>query len=65
MERPDSVQEDTQTYSRRNVLRKAAYTAPVVIAIAAAPKVALGHSGPGRGRGGKKKGRGGPGRGRR
>ncbi len=34
--------------SRRSVLRKAAYTAPAVFAIAAAPKVALGKSGGGK-----------------
>ena len=34
-----------QGYSRRSVIRKAAYVAPVVFAIAAAPNVALGSSG--------------------
>jgi len=33
-------------HSRRSVIRKAAYVAPVVFAIAAAPNVALGSSGP-------------------
>ncbi len=32
--------------SRRGLLKKAAYTAPAVFAIAAAPRTALGHSGP-------------------
>ena len=32
-------------HSRRSVIRKAAYVAPVVFAIAAAPNVALGSSG--------------------
>jgi len=35
-----------QGHSRRSVIRKAAYVAPVVFAIAAAPNVALGSSGP-------------------
>ncbi len=33
-------------HSRRSVIRKAAYSTPVVFAIAAAPNVALGSSGP-------------------
>lgn len=32
--------------TRRRLVRKAAYTAPVVFAIAAAPQAALGKSGP-------------------
>ena len=50
--------------SRRRLLRKAAYTAPAVFAIAAAPRTALGSSGPrgrdhnGRGPGKPKKERG-------
>ena len=36
---------DKQEVSRRRFIRKAAYTAPVVFAIAAAPNVALGKSG--------------------
>jgi hypothetical protein len=34
-----------QEVSRRRFIRKAAYTAPVVFAVAAAPKSALGKSG--------------------
>jgi predicted nicotinamide N-methyase len=63
MEMPEQVQREPRTYSRRRVLRKAAYTAPAVVAIAAAPKVALGHSGPGCRH--KKNSRGGGGKGRR
>lgn len=40
-------QTDHQGHSRRSVIRKAAYSAPVVFAIAAAPNVALGASGNG------------------
>jgi hypothetical protein len=56
LEKSEQVQNEPPC-SRRRVLRKAAYTAPAVIAIAAAPKVALGHSGPGScwGHGRKKK----------
>lgn len=74
MEMPDQTQEAQQGITRRSVLRKAAYTAPAVIAIAAAPQVALGSSGghgggwgggkPKKGRGGGR-GRGGRGRGGR
>lgn len=44
----DLTQLDKTEVSRRSVLRKAAYTAPAVFAIAAAPKVALGKSGGGK-----------------
>ena len=37
---------DQEGMTRRTVIRKAAYAAPVVFAIAAAPDVALGSSGP-------------------
>jgi len=45
MEETTYTQTDQQGQSRRSLIRKAAYSAPVVFAIAAAPKVALGASG--------------------
>ncbi len=47
MEETTYTQTDQQGQSRRSLIRKAAYSAPVVFAIAAAPKVALGASGNG------------------
>ncbi len=41
-------------HSRRSVIRKAAYSTPVVFAIAAAPNVALGASGPAKAKKAKK-----------
>ena len=46
MEPISTLLTDERVQSRRSVIRKAAYSAPVVFAIAAAPKVALGASGP-------------------
>jgi hypothetical protein len=48
MEATDQLHKVKRNPTRRHVIRKAAYSAPVVFAIAAAPKVALGASGPGR-----------------
>jgi hypothetical protein len=45
MEAITNTQADIRSHSRRRIIRKAAYSAPVVFAIAAAPKVALGTSG--------------------
>lgn len=45
--------------TRRRLLKKAAYTAPAVFAIAAAPRTALGYSGP-RGRNNHGRGHGKP-----
>jgi hypothetical protein len=47
MEAPDQSPNVTRNHTRRQVIRKAAYSAPVVFAIAAAPNVALGASGGG------------------
>lgn len=64
MELTEMTLPDESGISRRRVLRKAAYTAPVVFAIAAAPEVALGRSGGGKGGGGGGKGGGGGGGGK-
>ncbi len=67
MNQPVTDQRIDQGLTRRTVLRRAAYTAPAVIAIAAAPNAALAGSGPkkfpGKGKGkakgkGKSKGKG-------
>lgn len=42
---PASEMQSTEV-SRRKLIRKAAYTAPAVVVIAAAPNTALGSSGP-------------------
>ncbi len=47
MEATDQLHKVKRNPTRRHVIRKAAYSAPVVFAIAAAPKVALGASGNG------------------
>ncbi len=44
-EATDQSHQVKPSHTRRDVIRKAAYTAPVVFAIAAAPNVALGASG--------------------
>ncbi len=46
MDKHDTAQHGDPGITRRVVLRRAAYTAPAVIAIAAAPNAALAGSGP-------------------
>lgn len=46
MEPIPAFQSNHEELTRRRLIRKAAYTAPVVVVIAAAPHTALGASGP-------------------